>query len=63
MRVGDTVIKTISCSISSRSGMGATWEEEQIEYEGKVIYVHPKGRFYTVEFTLPFGTIRESYKE
>ena len=29
--------------------------------EGTVVYVHPEGRFYTVEFTFPKGRFRESY--
>lgn len=28
---------------------------------GKVIYVHPKGRFHVVEFTGKIGTIREAF--
>ena len=29
--------------------------------EGTVVYVHPEGRFYTVEFTFPKGKFREAY--
>lgn len=28
---------------------------------GKVVYIHPKGRFYTLEFTFPGGSYRESF--
>lgn len=28
---------------------------------GKVVYIHPKGRYHTVEFHLPFGVVRESF--
>jgi len=30
-------------------------------YEGTVIYIHPEGRFYRVEFQLEGGTVREAY--
>ena len=29
---------------------------------GQVIYIHPKGRFYTVAAKVPGGTLRESFK-
>lgn len=28
---------------------------------GRVVYIHPKGRFHVVEFELPGGTIREAF--
>lgn len=28
---------------------------------GRVIYVHPAGRYITVEFSYPYGTFRQSY--
>ena len=62
MRVGDTVRKTISSRATSGTG-GVRLPEEEIEYEGKVIYVHPKGRYYTAEFTFRDGTTRESYRD
>lgn len=30
---------------------------------GKVIYVHPERRFYTVEFQCPYGTYRECFTD
>lgn len=27
----------------------------------RVVYIHPKQRFYTVEFCMPGGTFRQSY--
>ena len=30
-------------------------------YEGKVIYIHPKGRFFRAEFKLPGGVVREAF--
>jgi hypothetical protein len=62
MRVGDTVRKTIACSVTSRQ-MGTITPEELIVYTGKVVFVHPKGRFYTAEFAFRDGTIRECYRD
>ncbi|OUQ76386.1 hypothetical protein [Flavonifractor sp. An100] len=28
---------------------------------GKVVYIHPKGRYHTVEFDLPGGKVRENF--
>lgn len=62
MRVGDTVRKIIT--VSATSGItGERTPEETILREGKVVYVHPKGRFYTAEFTFRDGTIRECYRD
>ena len=57
MRVGDTVRRRIEYGME-----GGTLLPEET---GKVIYVHPKGLFYTAEFTFdgPHGprTVRQSY--
>lgn len=34
-----------------------------VQKPGKVVYVHPAGRFYTVEFEFPCGRFRESFTE
>ncbi len=62
MKVGDTVRKSISVSTTSGTTGDRTLEETVVR-EGKVVYVHPKGRFYTAEFTFRDGTIRESYRD
>lgn len=28
---------------------------------GRVVYIHPRGRYHTVEFESPLGPIRESF--
>lgn len=28
---------------------------------GRVVYIHPQGRYHTVEFELPGGKVRESF--
>lgn len=62
MKVGDTVRKIISVSTTSGT-TGSITPEETIVREGKVIYVHPKGRYYTVAFAMPDGTIKECYRD
>lgn len=34
---------------------------EKTPMEGKVIYIHPEGRFYIVEFKVRGGTVRECF--
>lgn len=34
-----------------------------VQKAGKVVYVHPAGRFYIVEFTFPGGKFWESFTE
>ena len=36
--------------------------EETRKLDGTVVYIHPKGRFFTVEFRTPYGSFRESFK-
>lgn len=55
VNIGDKVKGKVTRAICGAS------TPSDIEYEGEVIYIHPKGRFYTVEFTLPNGKVRESY--
>lgn len=61
MKVNDIVSKIISCSTTSGQ-TGAITQEEMVKRTGKVIYVHPKGRFYVAEFAFQDGAIRESYR-
>lgn len=30
--------------------------------KGRVVYIHPQGRYHTVEFDLPGGRARESFR-
>lgn len=50
--VGDTVSKTVYCK---------GHELDRTLYKGKVIYMHPDNRYYTVEFGKKPNTYRESY--
>ena len=62
VKVGDS--KTfIPSGFSDRIGVKdpATGKTCSIKVTGKVIYVHPQGRYYTVEAELDGRTIRESF--
>lgn len=37
------------------------WEHKKLE--GRVMWIHPAGRFYVVEFRLPGGAFCESFRE
>ncbi|MGM9601415.1 MAG: hypothetical protein ACI3W5_07510 [Faecousia sp.] len=60
MKIGDNVRKRIT--FGSGFGLGKLKADDQA-FTGTVIWVHPLGRFYVVEFKGPIGTIRESYRE
>lgn len=57
MKIGDVVRRPVNTS-STRDGCG---DESKIKHPGKVIYIHPEGRFFVLEFRFPLGNIRESY--
>lgn len=40
---------------------GSEWGELGTPRPGRVVYVHPAGRFVVIEFELPFGTCREVF--
>lgn len=42
---------TITCTV----------EKTHRPLEGRVVYIHPKGRFHTVEFPTMGGPVRESF--
>jgi hypothetical protein len=57
MEVGDKVVRYPTESVD--------FERERSHVKkamsGRVVYIHPKGRFHTVEFETPFGRFRESF--
>lgn len=56
MQVGDKVKLVPSVLVDECNHKGSK------PLKGTVVYVHPKGRFYTVEFPCPFGrSFRESF--
>lgn len=58
LRLGMKVYRKISCGVGW--GSDSTSELQQ-KRTGSVVYIHPEKRYYTVEYRLPKGTIRESY--
>lgn len=59
MQVGDTV--TVVPQMLDFNLRNKTAEAPQ-PMTGTVIYIHPKGRFYVVEFAFRFGyTVREAF--
>lgn len=59
MIVGDNVTKTpvTFCDYDEE-----TRKQIARPMRGVVFYVHPQGRYYGVEFTMPGGKIRECFK-
>ena len=57
LKVGDRVKRRIEYGMEGGTLLPAEW--------GTVVYIHPERRFYTVEFTFPYGKkvrkFRESY--
>lgn len=60
IRVGDRVRRTINVTDKSRHG-NTVDGMEYVPRNGVVIWVHPKKRFYTAEFTIGQRKVRESY--
>ena len=57
MQVGETVHKPLTDIVSGSANT------PRPKFTGRVVWVHPKGRFYLAEFQLPGGIIRECFKE
>lgn len=57
MQVGDTVHKPLTDIVSGSANTPRT------KFTGRVVWVHPQGRFYLAEFHLPGGVIRECFQE
>lgn len=57
MKVGDKVSKVPETLYDAVN----YWKMDRREHVGTVVYIHPKRRFYTVEFDINGGKIRESY--
>lgn len=57
MKVGDTVHKPLTDIVSGSAKI------PRPKFWGRVVWVHPAGRFYLAEFELLGGVIRECFKE
>lgn len=58
MNLGDKVKKR--CQWTEIEGANPKMKKHEIAV-GTVVYIHPRGRFYTLEFVFPRGTFRESF--
>lgn len=58
MKTGDKVTM-IPETFTARDDRG---KPERRPMRGQVVYIHPKGRYYTVEFETRGGPLRESFK-
>ena len=57
MQVGETVHKPLTDIVSGSANT------PRPKFTGRVVWVHPQGRFYLAEFQLPGGTIRECFQQ
>ena len=57
MRLGQKVVRRPE----TFNGSDTDLKEKFRTLSGKVVYIHPEGRYHTVEFELPGGKARESF--
>ena len=62
MKLGDKIIKAVRWIEVQEGPRGRITTKLRGEAVGTVVYIHPKGRYYTLEFTFPDGTFRESFR-
>lgn len=58
VKVGDKVMRRPCLPITEREDERCSRKPR----EARVVYVHPQGRYHTVEFRMLNGTMRESYQ-
>ena len=61
MKLGDKIKKKVRWIEVKEGPRGRTKMLPRGEAVGTVVYIHPKGRYYTLEFTFSGGTFRESF--
>lgn len=61
MKLGDKIKKKVRWVEVQEGPRGRTTMKQHGEATGTVVYIHPKGRYYTLEFTFSGGTFRESF--
>ena len=52
---------TVGSTVTCLTSYGVENSDPGRLMTGRVIYIHPRGRFYTVEFTVGERTFRENY--
>ena len=60
MELGEKVVRT---PITFTDPYREKGEVKHKPMTGKVVYIHPEGRYHTVEFDLPGGKVRENFHE
>lgn len=60
MNIGDKVSKIPEFLLGNET---SPLRQKISPQTGTVVYIHPKGRYYTVEFKIGDGKVRESYTE
>ena len=61
MKLGDKIEKKVRWTEVQEGPRGRTTMKQRGTAIGKVVYIHPRGRFYTLEFAFPGGKFRESF--
>lgn len=62
MKIGDKVTRTpVTFGNYSECEEDGKNVKRKNTAKGVVVYIHPKGRYHTVEFKLWGGTVRESF--
>ena len=61
IKLGDKIKKQIRWIEVQEGPRGRITTKQRGEAIGTVVYIHPKGRYYTLEFAFPGGILRESF--
>lgn len=63
LKIGDKVRRTPITfgEEDAPQHMGQHRAQRKKSYTGRIVYIHPDRRFHIVEFSVPGGTIRESF--
>lgn len=59
MNLNSSAVRKVS--IGDKVRLPVRMDKGTVTMEGTVIYIHPKGRFFRVEFETESGCLRESY--
>lgn len=62
MKLGDKITKRCHWAELEEGRGGRQNRVVRREATGTVVYIHPEGRYYMLEFTFPGGTFRECYQ-
>lgn len=61
MKLGDKIKKRVHWTEEEVDKSGIRKRMKRESAEGTVVYIHPRMRFYTLEFSFPGGKFRESF--